>query len=418
MNKENSLLVDVVLLVITCLFSSLIFGLIFVPIGFMLEFFGVEKDSIDKILRFIVIGGPIALGVYLSYFTFKGRLKEKPNKEGMKVEVNHELKNTTQQPDKDKGPTRLRVGMSLNEIINVLGPPTGSMGGSDVLNQAGNEGSNFSASIENMIGAKTFMNWDRPEGTYRLVIENGRLSQIYSAPESTCPAPEKDSPQNRDFFSQEIMNFLDENPLTIGTSDEFRKGQKDFDNWGSGVLTGSKEWIVNILSTKLVEIGAGNLNSISCPKDYEWQSSKLEGFTVRVEVSIPYGVLAGYYIGRIADKQFGLFGYGFNHDETESPASPVVNLKLTEQDDSVRGNSILLVALRWDFDPIGKQELRNRAAKAVQLVDSQFDKDVMDVKILVVDEDQQYVQLSVRANFRDKAEEEQMREALKKEFVK
>ena len=42
----------------------------------------------------------------------------------------------------------------------------------------------------------------------------------------------------------------------------------------------------------------------------------------------------------------------------------------------------------------------------------------MDVKILVVDEGQQYVQLSVRANFQDKSEEEQMRGALKKEFIK
>jgi translation initiation factor 2 alpha subunit (eIF-2alpha) len=61
---------------------------------------------------------------------------------------------------------------------------------------------------------------------------------------------------------------------------------------------------------------------------------------------------------------------------------------------------------------LSKQELRDRAAKAVQLVDRQFDKDVMDVMILVVDEGKQYVQLSVRTNFRDKDEEEQMREAL------
>jgi hypothetical protein len=54
----------------------------------------------------------------------------------------------------------------------------------------------------------------------------------------------------------------------------------------------------------------------------------------------------------------------------------------------------------------------------VQVVDRQFDKDVKDLKILVIDEKQQYVQLSVRADFRDKAEEEQIREALKKEFIK
>jgi hypothetical protein len=106
-------------------------------------------------------------------------------------------------------------------------------------------------------------------------------------------------------------------------------------------------------------------------------------------------------------------------DETESPASVVVkSIKLTEQDDAARGISVLLVALRWDSNPLSKQKLRDRAAKAVQLVDSQFDKNVMDVKILVIDESQQYVQLSVRADFRDKSEEEQMREALKRAFIK
>jgi hypothetical protein len=288
---------------------------------------------------------------------------------------------------------RLRVNMPMSEIKEILGPPTASMG--------------------------KYTQWDRPEGTYRLVIEDGRLSRIFSAPESTYPAPEKDSSPNKNPFSQTIFNFLDENPLSIGTLEEFRKGQKDFDNWGSGVLTGSKEWIVNKLSTKLVDIGAGNLNNISCPRDYGWQNSKLEGFTVRIEVSIPSGMLAGYYIGRLDNKLFGLFGYGFNHDETESPSSPTVkSIKLTEQNDSARGISVLLVALRWDSNPLSKQELRDRAARAVQLVDRQFDKDVMDVKILVVDENQQYIQLSVRADFRDKTEEEKMREALKKEFVK
>ena len=77
-----------------------------------------------------------------------------------------------------------------------------------------------------------------------------------------------------------------------------------------------------------------------------------------------------------------------------------------------------MVALRWDYKPISKQELRNRAAKAVQVVDRRFDKEVMDVKILTIDEKQQYVQLSVRANFRDKSEEERMREDLKNEFIK
>lgn len=37
---------------------------------------------------------------------------------------------------------------------------------------------------------------------------------------------------------------------------------------------------------------------------------------------------------------------------------------------------------------------------AVSAVDSKYDKDVWDVKLLQIDVDQQYVQLVVRANFR------------------
>lgn len=127
----------------------------------------------------------------------------------------------------------------------------------------------------------------------------------------------QDTSQGKNPFSEKVFNFLNENTLSIGTLDEFRKGQKDFDNWGSGVITGSKEWIVNKLCTKLSDIGASSLN-ISRTKDYSWQTSQLEGFTARIEVSIPSGMLAGYYIGRIGDELYGLFGYGFDYEEAES----------------------------------------------------------------------------------------------------
>jgi hypothetical protein len=200
--------------------------------------------------------------------------------------------------------------------------------------------------------------------------------------------------------------------------DEFKKGREDFSNWGDGVLTGSKEWVVNKLCNKLSEIGVSNPPSIRRTQNYQWQTSNLEGFTARIEASLP-NMLAGYYIGRIGDNLYGLFGCNFNKNETENPAlTAVKSIKLSEAADAERGISVSLVALRWDSNPINKQELRDRAAKAVQVVDSQFDKDVMDVKILVIDEKQQYVQLSVRADFQDKDEEERMRKSLKNEFIK
>ena len=92
-------------------------------------------------------------------------------------------------------------------------------------------------------------------------------------------------------------------------------------------------------------------------------------------------------------------------------------MPLSEPQDQQRGVSVMLVALRWDSSTLSKRELRNRAAKAVQIVDPQFDKDVMDVKILEVNEEQQYVQLSVRADFRNQDEQKSMNDALKKAFA-
>jgi hypothetical protein len=126
---------------------------------------------------------------------------------------------------------------------------------------------------------------------------------------------EKQSAQQNNPFSEKIFNFMTENTLSIGTLDEFRKGQKDFSTWGNGVVIGSKELIVNKLSDKLLDIGAKGLNSIGRQKDYGWQKSKLERFTLRIEVTIPPGLLTGYYIGRIDDDLYGLFGYGFDHNE-------------------------------------------------------------------------------------------------------
>jgi hypothetical protein len=117
--------------------------------------------------------------------------------------------------------------------------------------------------------------------------------------------------------SDKVTSFLDANPLSIGTLDELRKGQKDFGSWGSGVLVGTMAWIVDKLSSKLSEIGAGSLY-ISPSEDYSWQNSKLKGFTARIQTSLSNGMLAGYYIGRIGDDIYGLFGYGFDYDEEES----------------------------------------------------------------------------------------------------
>ena len=79
---------------------------------------------------------------------------------------------------------RLQVGMTLSEVKKVLGTPTSSMGGDQVVSMTQNAGVNVPPSIGGLMGGKTFAEWDRPEGRYKLVLENGKLSNIYSVPES------------------------------------------------------------------------------------------------------------------------------------------------------------------------------------------------------------------------------------------
>ena len=79
----------------------------------------------------------------------------------------------------------LNVGMSLGRVTGLLGQPSSAMGGGDALNMARNMGAGISGSasaIAQMVG-KQFMEWERPEGRYRLVIVGNELNRIYSAPE-------------------------------------------------------------------------------------------------------------------------------------------------------------------------------------------------------------------------------------------
>ena len=78
---------------------------------------------------------------------------------------------------------QLQVGMSLDEIVHILGPHTASIGGGEVVSKAQNIGAIIQGSLINMMSGKTFMKWDRPEGIYELVIENNRLASIFTVPD-------------------------------------------------------------------------------------------------------------------------------------------------------------------------------------------------------------------------------------------
>jgi len=113
---------------------------------------------------------------------------------------------------------------------------------------------------------------------------------------------------------QAIFDWLEMNPLEIGSLNEIKMGQNDFSKWGDGVIAGSKDWIINKLCSKLKEINAGNPD-LEKAKNYSWQKSNLENICVRIQTLLPGGILAGHYIGRIGEDQYALFGYGFNYNE-------------------------------------------------------------------------------------------------------
>lgn len=79
---------------------------------------------------------------------------------------------------------KLPIGMPLIKIIQLLGPPTAGMEGGDVMASLKNTGADISGalSLSGAMHGKQFMEWERPEGKYQLVIENGKLARIFSAP--------------------------------------------------------------------------------------------------------------------------------------------------------------------------------------------------------------------------------------------
>lgn len=79
---------------------------------------------------------------------------------------------------------------------------------------------------------------------------------------------------------------LKEGRLAIGSLDEFRKGQQDFEKWGDGVIVGSVPWLVRRLRDHMSKVGMIGLDWRPAANT-SWQSSNLEGFCYRMEGSIP-----------------------------------------------------------------------------------------------------------------------------------
>jgi hypothetical protein len=70
--------------------------------------------------------------------------------------------------------------MTLDQVIEVLGQPSSTMAGGDLLARFGSvSGSTQGVSS---VAARAFYVWRRPEGQYKLVFQNGVLADVYAAP--------------------------------------------------------------------------------------------------------------------------------------------------------------------------------------------------------------------------------------------
>ena len=77
---------------------------------------------------------------------------------------------------------RLRIGMTYEELVRLLGPPTRVNEGSSLLR---GETVLASQATRAAITNKRFCRWERPEATYDLTISNDRLESIYHISENS-----------------------------------------------------------------------------------------------------------------------------------------------------------------------------------------------------------------------------------------
>lgn len=78
------------------------------------------------------------------------------------------------------GRQEVHVGMSLKEVIRLLGEPSQSMSGADVLKMYG-QVSGSSRAISSVCQSGYFF-WSRPEGEYQLVVKDGKVVEVYGSP--------------------------------------------------------------------------------------------------------------------------------------------------------------------------------------------------------------------------------------------
>jgi len=79
---------------------------------------------------------------------------------------------------------KLRVGMKMDEVQMLLGPPSAQNTGADAMRTLFGHGTSIGGSTESIssFNRQVFVIWRKPEGEYGLVFEGDRLVQIYRVP--------------------------------------------------------------------------------------------------------------------------------------------------------------------------------------------------------------------------------------------
>jgi hypothetical protein len=83
---------------------------------------------------------------------------------------------------------KLRIGMSIHELIELLGQPVGTNPGDEMLSGSNVNGFGDIVGLRRELARTDYCMWRRPEGEYLLVLVNGCLDRITSAPGYVLPS--------------------------------------------------------------------------------------------------------------------------------------------------------------------------------------------------------------------------------------
>jgi hypothetical protein len=84
--------------------------------------------------------------------------------------------------DRNKLGDRLYIGMRIQEIVSLLGSPTGINPGTEMLEGSSCSKTVVSDKMRSELSKTMYYLWKRPEGMYALVIVDDKLAKVYVKP--------------------------------------------------------------------------------------------------------------------------------------------------------------------------------------------------------------------------------------------